>query len=168
MQNYSLSQQDQRIISQRTRASKWWTDEELVNISPMHEYHFSLNGKYINTHFALNEEQVELLTYTTLYLAPRPNYTWRGENSPLRVRKWERRGLGMLWCVSILTPSIFIYKPGSPRENTPKHPGNALRIQWEMTRGRWGRTASPWGRSTCGVGRSQVGSVCAAFHLGDC
>jgi hypothetical protein len=138
-----------------------------VNISPMHEYHFSLNGKYINTHFALNEEQVGLLTYTTLYLAPRPNYTWRGENSPLRVRKWERRGLGMLWCVSILTPSIFIYRPGSPRENTPKHPGNALRIQWEMTRGRWGRTASPWGRSTCGVGRSQVGSVCAAFHLGD-
>jgi hypothetical protein len=93
-----------------------------MNKSPMHEYHLSLNGKYRNTHFALNEEQVGLLTYTTLYLASRPNYTWR-------VRKWERRGLGMLWCVSILTPSTSIYRPGSLRENTPKHPGNALRIQ---------------------------------------
>jgi hypothetical protein len=30
--------------------------EELKNISLMHEYHFSINGTYINTHFALNEE----------------------------------------------------------------------------------------------------------------
>jgi hypothetical protein len=27
-------------------------------MSPMHEYHFSLNGRYINTHFTLNEEQM--------------------------------------------------------------------------------------------------------------
>jgi hypothetical protein len=69
MQNYSPSQQDQRIMSWRTRASKWWTDEELKNISLVHEYHFSLNGKYKNTHFALNEEHTGLLTYITLYLA---------------------------------------------------------------------------------------------------
>jgi hypothetical protein len=57
MQNYWSNQQDQWITSQRTWASKWWTYEELKNMSPMHEYHFSLKGKYINTHFALNEEQ---------------------------------------------------------------------------------------------------------------
>jgi hypothetical protein len=57
-----------------------------MNISPLHEYHFSLNEKYKNTHFALNEEQVGLLTYITLYLAPTHTYTWRG-GTPLQERK---------------------------------------------------------------------------------
>jgi hypothetical protein len=35
----------------------------------MHEYHFSLKGKYKNTHFALIEEQ-DILTNITLHLAP--------------------------------------------------------------------------------------------------
>ena len=35
----------------------------------MYECHFSLNKKYRNTHFALNEEQQHPLTFTTLYLA---------------------------------------------------------------------------------------------------
>jgi hypothetical protein len=39
-----------------------------MKISPMHEYHFSLKGKYKNTHFALIEEQ-DILTNITLYLA---------------------------------------------------------------------------------------------------
>jgi hypothetical protein len=55
----------------------------------MHEYHFSLNGKYRNTHFALNEEQVRLLIYITLYLAPTHTYTWRGT---LSKRENERGG----------------------------------------------------------------------------
>jgi hypothetical protein len=74
----------------------------------MHEYHFSLNEKYKNTHFSLNDEQVGLLTHTTHYIAPTPNYTWRGENSPLQVRKWERRGLGMLCLYSNPRPPLFI------------------------------------------------------------
>jgi hypothetical protein len=51
----------------------------------MHEYHFSLNGKYINTHFALNEERAGLLTYN-FYLAPAHTYTWRA-GTPLQERK---------------------------------------------------------------------------------
>jgi hypothetical protein len=57
-----------------------------MNLSPLHEYHFSLIGKYRNTHFSLNEEQVGLLTYITLDLAPTHTYTWRGE-TPLQERK---------------------------------------------------------------------------------
>jgi hypothetical protein len=55
----------------------------------MHEYHFSLNGKYRNTHFALNEEQAGLLTYITLYVAPTHTYTWRGE-TPSKKKMRER------------------------------------------------------------------------------
>jgi hypothetical protein len=72
----------------------------------MHEYHFSLNEKYKNTHFALNEEQVGLLTYITLYLALlTPTH---GEERVLskRVNERERGGIG---CASILAPSTSIY-----------------------------------------------------------
>jgi hypothetical protein len=58
-----------------------------MNLSPLHEYHFSLIGKYRNTHFSLNEEQVGLLTYITLDLAP--THTTHGEEKLLSKRENE-------------------------------------------------------------------------------
>jgi hypothetical protein len=82
-------------------------DEQIKNsrtYHPMQEYHFSLNGKYRNTHFAQNEEQVGILTHTTLYIAPTPK---------------NERGEALGCCVLILTPSPTIYRPrkweGAPR-----------------------------------------------------
>jgi hypothetical protein len=46
--------------------------------------------------------------------------------------------MGCLECVSILAPSPSIYRPGSPRENTPSTPGMPLGSNRETTRGRWG------------------------------
>jgi hypothetical protein len=57
----------------------------------MHEYHFSLNGKYRNTHFALNEEQAGLLSYINPYLAPIHTYTWRGGLLSKRENERGRR-----------------------------------------------------------------------------
>jgi hypothetical protein len=99
-----------------------------------------------------------------MYIAPTPNYTWRGENSPLQVTKWGEN----LGCVSILTPSPSIFRPGHRRENTPSTPRMRLGSIEETTHGRWARTALRWGRLTCGVGRSRVGSDHATFRLGDC
>jgi hypothetical protein len=102
------------------------------------------------------EIQIPLsLSYSLIY---------QGEASPLKGSSHPC----MRWCVPILTPSPSIYRPGSPRENTPSTTGMPLGSNGETTPGRRARTALRWGRSTCGVDRSWVGSVCAAFRLGDC
>jgi hypothetical protein len=90
-------------------------------MSLMHEYHFSLNGKYKNTHFALNEEQVGVSPTSPSTYSTTHTYTWRGE-TPLQERKleWEKE-----WDMSLneVSPLLFIglCKVASPPHSVAHH-----------------------------------------------
>jgi hypothetical protein len=90
----------------RTQASKSRKSEEHKNISPMHEFYFSLNRKCGNTYFTLIEEQpsIEMQLSLTLLLS----------NLLRRGLSFERKlsSLGEC-CVSFLTPSPHIYRQGT-------------------------------------------------------
>jgi hypothetical protein len=155
MHDYSSTQQDQRIMSRRTRASKWWTNEELKNISPMHEYHFSLKGKCRNAFFAPNEEQ--------LGVSPTPLSTWHLDqiaHGEVRTHfsMWENEGGENLGCASIPTPSTFICSDTGVR--TPHAPPECNK---EPARGRPRSTDLRSVRPILGSGDPQVGPLGLCF-----
>jgi hypothetical protein len=121
--------------------NRWRTQEHITHAW----IPFSLKGKYRNTHFALNEEQMGV--------SPTPPPTYHQHLSThgevrTHLSKWENERGESLGCVSILTPPPSIYRSGSLRENTPRTTGMPLVFNGETTRGRWRRTALRWGRPT--------------------